>query len=56
VAYSFASCQQQLGSLGNAGVGTKASEAQAYIDAESKCWHEIVSAAGIRQERRAFTA
>jgi len=40
----------QLASLGNVARGSSAAEAQAYIEAESKRWHEIISAAGIRPE------
>jgi tripartite-type tricarboxylate transporter receptor subunit TctC len=40
----------KLASLGNIPNGSTAAEAQAYIEAESKRWHEIVSAAGIRPE------
>jgi tripartite-type tricarboxylate transporter receptor subunit TctC len=40
----------KLATLGNIPDGSTAAEAQAYIDAESKRWHEIISAAGIRPE------
>ena len=40
----------KLASLGNAPRGTTAAEAQAYIDAESKRWHQIIRAAGIQPE------
>jgi tripartite-type tricarboxylate transporter receptor subunit TctC len=40
----------KLESLGNLPRGSTAAEAQAFIDAESKRWHEIISAAGIRPE------
>jgi tripartite-type tricarboxylate transporter receptor subunit TctC len=40
----------KLASLGNVARGSSAAEAQAYIEAESKRWHEIISAAGIRPE------
>jgi hypothetical protein len=36
--------------LGNVPVGSTAVEAQAYIDRESKRWHEIISATGIHPE------
>ena len=40
----------KLESLGNIPRGSTAAEAQAYVEAESKRWHDIVSAAGIRPE------
>ncbi len=38
---------EKLESLGNAAVGTTASEAATYIETEAKRWHETLSAAGI---------
>jgi tripartite-type tricarboxylate transporter receptor subunit TctC len=40
----------KLASLGNVVRGSSAAEAQAYVEAESKRWHEIISAAGIHPE------
>ena len=40
----------KLESLGNIARGSSAAEAQAYIESESKRWHEIISPAGIRPE------
>jgi tripartite-type tricarboxylate transporter receptor subunit TctC len=40
----------KLASLGNVPDGRAAAEAQAYVDAEARRWHEIVSAAGIHPE------
>ncbi|WP_213774461.1 tripartite tricarboxylate transporter substrate binding protein [Bradyrhizobium sp. dw_78] len=40
----------KLETLGNVPYGSTAAEAQAYIDAESKRWHEIIRAAGIVPE------
>ena len=41
---------EKLASLGNIPRGSTASEAQAYIDAESKRWQAIIRAAGIKPE------
>jgi tripartite-type tricarboxylate transporter receptor subunit TctC len=40
----------KLASLGNVPRGTTAAEAQAYIEAESKRWRQIIRAAGIQPE------
>jgi tripartite-type tricarboxylate transporter receptor subunit TctC len=40
----------ELASLGNIPRGSTTAEAQAYIDAESKRWHEIIRAAGVQPE------
>ena len=40
----------KLESLGNVARGSSAAEAQAYVEAESKRWHEIISASGVHHE------
>lgn len=40
----------KLASLGNVARGSSAAEAQAFIDAESRRWREIIKAAGIQPE------
>jgi hypothetical protein len=41
---------QDLKSLGSVPDGRSGTEAQAYVDAESKRWHEIIMATGIHVE------
>jgi len=49
-AVKSADVSDELASLGNIPRGSTTAEAQAYIDAESKRWHEIIRAAGIQPE------